>query len=156
MLRLRHLPLHVRQRRHQTGRSPLGPRRGERLAVEAAGWSVAGELYDRNLLRLGPVVPGADGDPCKRIARQAFRNRTGPRSFYDRPATVLAEVERRQADAVVFWLYEEDEAIAWDVVDARTALEDNGIATLVMARRRWDLEDEPQGEIHRFLAGPGA
>ncbi|MDH4107947.1 MAG: 2-hydroxyacyl-CoA dehydratase family protein [Gammaproteobacteria bacterium] len=136
------------------GSSP--PDDGLHLAVDAAGWSVAGEACDRNLLRLGSPLRAVSGDPAERIGRQCAANPVGPRSFHDRAADILASVEERGAGAVVFWLYEEDEAIAWDVAACRRALEARGIATLVLARRRWDLSDDPQDDIARFLGSLAA
>lgn len=121
------------------------------LAVESAGWSVVGEAYDRNLSRLGPPVDDLDDDPARVIGRLAFGNSTGPRSFHDRTAHILAEIGRRGVDVVIFWLYEEDEAIAWDVVQSQRALTASGVPTLVMTRRKWDLSDAPEADVIRFL-----
>ena len=123
------------------------------LAVEEAGWRVAGEIYDRDLRRLGPVVDADDKDPESAVARGASAGITGPRSMHDRPALIVQDAATRGVDAVVFWLHEDDEAIAWDVVPARRALEARGCPTLVLARRAWDLTDEPQAEIIGFLGG---
>jgi len=126
------------------------------LAVESAGWHVVGEGWDRNLLRLGPPLVASSGDPAEHIGRHAFAYPVGPRTFRDRVADLVDAVAARSADAVAFWLHEEDEAIAWDVVSSRRALEQRDVPTLVMTRRRWDLGDGPQDEIVRFLGGLAA
>jgi len=120
-------------------------------AVDGAGWHVVGEACDRNLRRLGPLLDHANGDPVEHIGQHAFAGSVGPRTFRNRADELVDAVESRGADAVVFWLHEEDEAIAWDVVSSRRALESRGTPTLVLARRRWDLGDDPQSEIVRFL-----
>jgi hypothetical protein len=121
------------------------------LAVESAGWNVIGEVNDRSLIRFGPPVD--DDDPVECIGRHAWQMETGPRSFHDRCARVVTEVEQRDVNAVIFWLHEQDEAIAWDVVKARRALDALGKPTLVMVRRSWNLSDDPMTDIIQFLGG---
>lgn len=121
------------------------------LAIDSAGWSVAGELYDRNLERLGEPIEAQGGDPYDRVGTHAVAGRTGTRSFVDRSARLVELVEQRKVSAVIHWLYEEDEAIAWDVVKEARELRACGVPSLVMARRRWDLGDEPEKAIVDFL-----
>lgn len=121
-------------------------------AVEAAGWNVVGDVNDRNLARLGPPVDTGK-DPVSGIGRQVSRTTSGARSFHDRGATLAAETNQRRVDAVVFWLHEQDEALAWDVVRAERAVAQLGKPVLVLSRRQWDLSDEPAADVAAFLGG---
>jgi len=122
-------------------------------AVELAGWSVMDESYDRNLSRLGPVIETAGDDLFASIGRQAHASRVGPRAFCDRAAQLLKQAGDSRADAAIFWLIEEDEAIAWDLPASLRALQATGLPCLVMTRRAWDYSDRPENEIGQFLAG---
>ena len=122
-------------------------------AVEAAGWWVTGENYDRNLARLGTPLAAGEGDVFELIGRQAHSSTVGPRAFFDRNGQLLQEVRASRADAAIFWLIEEDEALAWDLAQSRQALEATGLPCLTMTRRAWNYSDHPEGEIREFLAG---
>ena len=63
----------------------------------------------------------------------------------------VAAARARGVDAVILWLFEEDEAFAWDVVGVQRQLRHAGIPALVLTRRCWDLSDEPGVDIARFL-----
>ncbi|HLT89902.1 MAG TPA: 2-hydroxyacyl-CoA dehydratase family protein [Woeseiaceae bacterium] len=128
------------------------PDDGLHLAVEAAGWTVAADVHPRNLARLGPPIEDGDEPPARRIARHVHEHSPGPRGFRDRGAAIVRVARELGVDAVVLWLFEEDEAFAWDVVGARRQLEQAGIPSLILARRRWDLSDAPGEDIARFLA----
>jgi hypothetical protein len=146
--------------RHEHARSVRGqvvlagsvpPDDGLHLAVEAAGWNVAGDVHARGLDRLGPPVDSGHEPPANRIARHAHARPRGPRGFNDRAAAITAVALERSADAAILWLFKEDEAFAWDVVSARQQLETAGIPTLVLERRQWDFSDAPEKDIARFL-----
>ncbi len=139
----------VRGRVLLTGSVP--PDDGLHLAIEAIGWNVALDMHARDLARLGPVVAGNAQPPQRRIATQVHDYPRGPRGFHDRAAAIVAAARKRGVDAVILWLFEEDEAFAWDIVGARRELQQAGIPALVLTRRRWDLSDAPEGDIARFL-----
>jgi hypothetical protein len=122
-------------------------------AVEAVGWSVVCETYDRNLTRLGPSIETGGENVFERIGRHAHANNVGARAFHDRAKHLLNQARSSQADAVIFWLIEEDEAIAWDLVSSRQALEEAGIPCLRLTRRKWDCSDRSCGDITFFLEG---
>jgi len=122
-------------------------------AVEAVGWSVVCETYDRNLTRLGPSIETSGGDVFERIGRHAHANNVGARAFHDRAEHLLQQARSSLADAVIFWLIEEDEGIAWDLVSSRQALADMGLPCLAMTRRKWDCSDRSRGDIAFFLEG---
>lgn len=128
-------------------------------AAESAGWSVVGEAYDRCLERLGPIIAAdpiiatGSGNAAERIGRHIHASKIGPRSFHDRAARLLELARRSRARAAVFWLIEEDEAIAWDLASSRQALQSAGLPQLVLSRRQWDCSDSPEAEIITFLDG---
>jgi hypothetical protein len=125
------------------------------LVIEAAGWTLAGDVHARSLARLGPAIGSAGNNPAVQIAAHITAHPRGTRGW-DHPASrILSAAQARAADAVILWLFEQDEAFAWDVVNARQALEAAGLPTLVLARRRWDLGDDPQRDIERFLSEQG-
>jgi hypothetical protein len=127
------------------------PDDGLHRAVEAAGWTVSGESHARDLERLGPPIGPAGSDPARQVAEHILAHRRSPRAWYDRAGRITAAARERQAEAVILWLFEQDEAFAWDVLDVQRALAEASLPTLVMARRRWDLADSPATAIEQFL-----
>jgi len=121
------------------------------LAVEAAGWTVTGEASDRSLTRFGPEINGDYADAADAIGAHAHEFLPGARSFADRAASLIDAAHRTRAGAVILWLIEEDEGIAWNVPAQRAALKAEGIPSLIMSRRRWDASDGAGEEIAIFL-----
>jgi hypothetical protein len=121
--------------------------------AEEAHWNVVGEAYDRSLERLGAAVPDSPGTAAERIGRHIHDSEIGPRSFHSRASRLLEVARRSRASAAVFWLAEEDEAIAWDLASSRRALQDSGLPHLVLTRRKWGYSDAPGAEITDFLEG---
>jgi hypothetical protein len=122
-------------------------------AAEAAGWSVVGESCDRSLDRLGPVLEDSADDAASLIARHCHGLQRGPRGFTDRAGELGSLARSTDADAVVIWLIEEDEALAWDLVAMRGAVQSLHIPLLAMTRRQWDCSDNAAGELKNFLRG---
>lgn len=120
-------------------------------AAESCGWNVVQEVHQLNLCRLGPPLRDTCRDPVTLLAQHCNSQASGSRAFVDRAAELVAASKRVAADAVVLWLTDEDEALAWHVARQRAALNDAGIAHLVMTRRRWDGNDGAADEICRFL-----
>src|SRR5690606_6215983 len=75
----------------------------------------------------------------------------GSRDFADRAANVVAAAGSARADAVVLWLTEEDEALAWHVARQRAALSAAQIPHLVLVRRRWDGSDDAAAAMCSYL-----
>ena len=121
------------------------------IAIEATGWLVAGEWYDRALARFGSENSIAIDDPAEAIGTHAHRQALGARSLSDRAIALVNAAHNARADAVVLWLIEEDEALPWSIPRQRSALAAAGIPVLVAARRRWDASDGIAAEIARFL-----
>lgn len=120
------------------------------LAVEAAGWNVAGDSYHRGLRRHGAPI-ATDCDALTAVARHVNCNPYGPRAFRDRTSMLMDDMKRISADAVVLWLTNEDEALAWNVAQQRQALTKSGIPALVLTRQRWDGSDGAESAVQDFL-----
>ena len=121
------------------------------LAAEAVGWNVVGEFNQLALTRLGaPIMPDA-GDLVPALARHCHAAEGGSRDFSDRASALLRAVAMKRAEAVVLWLTDEDEVLAWQVARQRTALTAAGIAVLVLARQRWDGSDAACERVRQFL-----
>jgi hypothetical protein len=131
------------------------PDDGLHIAVAAAGWTVAAEVHALGLGRLGPPIGSAGDAPAAQIADHVVRHPRGARAWDDPAARIVAAAKARDVAAVILWLFEEDEAFAWDVVGVHRALAAAGLPTLVLARRRWDLADAPGRDIEAFLAESG-
>ena len=81
----------------------------------------------------------------------AMRRGSGTRAFADRTTALIDAGTRVAAEAIVLWVTEEDEALAWDVVRQRAALTAANLPHLVLIRRRWDGDDGAAEQICRFL-----
>jgi hypothetical protein len=127
----------------------------ERLhgAVEANGASIIAELHELAPARLGAVIDAAAADPFEAIARQRRAAPVGPRGFDDAARRLRETAQRARAQAVLLWLTQDDEALAWHVPAQRAALAEAGIPALVMTARRWDATDGATEEITAFLKG---
>jgi len=121
------------------------------LAVESAGWNVCSEINQRSLLRHGPELEDFTDGPLAALALQLNQSAYGQRCFTDQTARLLSEVKRVNAQAVVLWLTEEDEALAWHVARQRSALQSANIPALFLTRRHWDGSDGAAEEIMNFL-----
>ncbi len=123
------------------------------LAIEAAGWNVVGEVHQLNLSRFGPPVELDVTDPLYDLARHYNSCPFGPRAFGDSGSRLRAEMQRTQSDAVVLWLTNSDEALAWHVIRQREVFEEQGLPFLILTGRRWDGSDGVTQEITAFLEG---
>ena len=121
------------------------------IAIEATGWVVGGEWYDRSLARFGSENSIEIDDPAVAIGTHAHSQAFGARSFSDHASALVDAAHRARADAVVLWLIEEDEALTWSIPRQRSALAAAGIPVLVATRRRWDASDGIAAEIAEFL-----
>ena len=119
-------------------------------AIEAVGWNVGGDSYHRALRRHGAPI-ATDCDALSAVARHLNQSCFGPRAFGDRTTALLGDIERTHANAVVLWLAEEDEALAWSVARQRQALAHCGVPALVLTRRRWDGSDGAAEAMQQFL-----
>ena len=121
--------------------------------VESRGWLVAQEYYGRDLCRLGEPVDPAAADPIAAIARGWLRQRFLIRDAAHSAARLLERVSAARADAVLLWCAREDEALVWQVPALKRALQERGIASLILGARSWDFEDGAAEEVQAFLEG---
>ncbi len=77
--------------------------------------------------------------PCSRCARMA----TGR----------LQCAQRVQADAVVFWLIEENEALPWEIARQVRDLREQRIPTLLLTRQPWEVDERARKQLKDFVAG---
>jgi len=131
-----------------TGSSPPDDR--FHRAIEAVGWNVGGDSYPRSLRRHGAPI-ATDCDALSAVACHLNQSCFGPRAFVDRTAALLGDIGRTHAKAVVLWLAEEDESLAWSVAQQRQALAHCGIPALVLTRQRWNGSDGAAEAMQDFL-----
>lgn len=124
-------------------------------AVDDAGWKVVAESHAMSLMRLGDPVPEG-GDPFEAAGKHAHRLPWGKRAFVDRAAWLVDQAREARADAVILWLYEEEEALPWHVPAQRRALDAAGIPACVLTRRAWDGNDGAADAVRDFIGGLGA
>jgi len=118
--------------------------------AEANGWNIVGELHARSLLRHGEPME-LDKDPLPQLANRLNQQLHGPRCFTDRTGVLQAELERNGAQAVVFWLTREDEALAWELASQLQLCARMGIATLSLTGSSWDYSDGALKVLAGFL-----
>jgi benzoyl-CoA reductase/2-hydroxyglutaryl-CoA dehydratase subunit BcrC/BadD/HgdB len=128
----------------------------ERLhrAVEDGGGNVIAEA-DAHAAR---AVAGPPIDPAASIdgvADHYYSLQDSTRAFSDRVAAIIAPVQQTNADGVIIWLVEEDDALIWDLPAQMSALAARPVAALALQRRRWDCGDGALAEIQAFVARLG-
>ncbi len=119
-------------------------------AVETAGGNIVAELGDHALGRLGATIDG-ETDPIPALSLHYHAHRNGPRAFSDAAADLLEVVRTTRADGVIFWLLEQEEALAWDLPAQLRALEGATIPSLRLLHRRWNADDGALDEIREFI-----
>ena len=119
--------------------------------IEAAGFAPQGTVLAEDWAALGPIVAEATGDPISALAQQLHEWEEGPRSFANPAAHLARAIERSDAQAVILWRVEEDEAQSWLLPAQRRFLEKSGLPHLVLTRRDWRARDGVSEEINRFL-----
>jgi len=124
----------------------------ERLhrAVERAGGNIVAELGDHAIGRLGGAIEG-ESDPLGALSLHYHAQRNGPRAFSDATADLLEALCLTRADGVIFWLLEQEEALAWDLPAQRRCLEAEGVPSLQLVHRRWNAEDGALEDIRDFI-----
>jgi benzoyl-CoA reductase/2-hydroxyglutaryl-CoA dehydratase subunit BcrC/BadD/HgdB len=119
-------------------------------AVERAGGNIVAELGDHALGRLGATISG-EADPILALSLHYHAHRNGPRAFSDAAADLLEAVRSTRADGVIFWLLEQEEALAWDLPAQLRALEGATVPSLQLLHRRWTADDGALDEIREFI-----
>jgi hypothetical protein len=148
---LSHLQLHATgemPRLYLAGSAP--PDDSLHRVAEANGWNIVGEMHARSLLRHGePLELGED--PLPQLASRLNQQLHGPRCFSDRTGLLQAELERTGAQAVVFWLTREDEALVWELAAQLQLCTRMGVASLRLTQSSWDYSDGALAVLARFL-----
>lgn len=135
--------------------TPLPDERLHRV-VEAAGFVPVGDTLADEWNNLGPLVAEDTSDPAAAIGEQLHAAPMGPRSFADPAQELLSRIAAVNAQAVVIWRIEEDEAQAWHLPAQRRALADAAVPSLILTRRDWQAKDGAPEEIADFLKGVAA
>jgi len=65
-------------------------------------------------------------------------------------------VRATRAQAVIFWLLEEEEAAIWDFPAQQRQLREHGIPMLALTRCRWDTSDGALDSVRAFTLKHGA
>jgi benzoyl-CoA reductase/2-hydroxyglutaryl-CoA dehydratase subunit BcrC/BadD/HgdB len=118
-------------------------------AVERAGGCIVAEFEDTGNDRLGPSI-GETADPIAALAHHYHSLEYGPRAFGARAARLASRAAVCAADAVIWWLIEEDEAGAWQAPATAAALAAARIPMLSLTRRAWHARDGALEQIEAF------
>jgi hypothetical protein len=119
-------------------------------AVERAGGNIVAELGDHALGRLGATIEG-ESDPIAALSRHYHAQRLGPRAFSDATDDLLETARISGADGVIFWLLEQEEALAWDLPAQRRGLEGAALPSLQLLHRGWSADDGALDGIRDFI-----
>jgi benzoyl-CoA reductase/2-hydroxyglutaryl-CoA dehydratase subunit BcrC/BadD/HgdB len=123
----------------------------ERLhrAVEQAGGNIVAESDAHASSAVSQPAIAADGS-FDAIADHYYALANSTRAFVDRASAIQTLAAEAAADGVIIWLIEEEDALIWDLPAVMSALQTRRVATLRLARRRWDLGDGALEEIKSF------
>lgn len=116
-------------------------------AIESVGGTVVIELTES--------VPGETSTQLDIIDALAdhFHARRNPVREMRANGTWVADSARHaRADAVVFWLIEEDEALPWEIVRQMRSVDASGIPTLLLSRQPWRVAGAVLDQVKEFVA----
>jgi hypothetical protein len=94
------------------------------VAIEAAGGSVVAEFTE-----VSPVL--------------AMRQDAG---------WALTRARDAGADAVIFWLIEEDEALPWEISRQMGRLREKSVPALMLSRQPWSVDDTARAQVKEFIS----
>ena len=123
------------------------------LAVEAAGGHVVAE-WGEHAAGAAAQPPVATDGGVAAIADHYHGLKTGTRAFVDAAGALTALATAVDADGVIIWLVEQEDAHIWDLPAQTAALTAAGIPVLALSRRGWDGADA-RPEIAAFTRGLG-
>ena len=117
-------------------------------AIESAGGSVVLELTES----------AADGDTANSplldaLADQFHARRTPVRAMREDAHWAVRNARNGRADAVVFWLAEEDESLPWEIARQMRNLATAGIPALALTRQSWQPDQAALARVGEFVAG---
>lgn len=114
--------------------------------IEAAGGSMVLELTQSLVDCDTAIVPDLDA-----LADQFQSRRSPVLAMRENPAWVADRAAEVRADAVVFWLIEEDEALPWEISRQMRSLRERRMPTLLLTRQRWLVDEQTQKEVTGFM-----
>lgn len=116
-------------------------------AIEAAGGSVVLDLTE-----FLPDAPPATTAHIDSVADQVRIRRSPVLAMRECPQWVATRARDASADAVLFWLIEEDESMPWEIARQMRHLEAAGIPALLLSRQRWQADEVALTRIGSFVA----
>ena len=117
-------------------------------AIESAGGSVVLELTESAVDEDPPGPPLLDA-----LADRFHARRTPVRAMRDDAHGAVRNARNARADAVVFWLAEEDESLPWEIARQMRNLHAAGIAALSLTRQSWQPDQAALRRVGEFVAG---
>jgi hypothetical protein len=117
--------------------------------IESAGGTVVLELTDAlpgNASGHAPDLTSLDA-----LADRFQTQRNPVLAMRDDPEWVARCARDAKADAVVFWLIEEDEAMPWEISRQMRALRANGMPTLLLTRQCWIADEAACKQVTDFI-----
>jgi hypothetical protein len=116
------------------------------LAVEAAGGSVVADFTDPSRLPAGAITLDA-------LADAVHAQRSPVLAMRDDASWTMARAREARAEAVIFWLIEEDEALPWEIARQMNRLRAEGVPALLLARQPWSVDDHARAQVREFVSG---
>lgn len=117
------------------------------LAIESGGGSVVLDLTSPLASDAGAARPDLNA-----IADIAQSLRAPVVAMRENAAWVAEHAHAVRADAVVFWLIEEDEALPWEIARQMRTLREAGIPALLLARQPWVLGAQAHAKVVEFVS----
>jgi hypothetical protein len=109
------------------------------------------------VLELTDALPGnASGHALDLTSLDALADRFQTQrnpvlAMRDDPEWVARCARDAKADAVVFWLIEEDEAMPWEISRQMRASRANGMPTLLLTRQCWIADEAACKQVTDFI-----
>jgi benzoyl-CoA reductase/2-hydroxyglutaryl-CoA dehydratase subunit BcrC/BadD/HgdB len=119
--------------------------------IAMGGGQVVGDHHFRGELLLGPPVDETL-PPLRALSTHYQHDVTSARTF---PASVDGFVElvrSARAQGVIFYYYAQEEALTWDHVEQRQALQAAGVPWLCLSMQPYPASEAVDAEVQAFLA----
>jgi hypothetical protein len=116
--------------------------------VESAGGSV--------VLELNESIHGAlsgSSDLMDAVADSLHACRSPVLAMRENGHWTSSCAQSVRADAVVFWLIEENEALPWEIARQVRDLREKHIPTLLLTRQPWQVDEQARKQLKDFVAG---